>query len=111
MTLVAFPLGTADGGLIALTLHYDDQTLLIQDVTAHNDTGKWPITFTAYSRGLSGQPAAGTVIFGPKTYAVGSGDTVDNLSGLNLHMVQETTDTKYGLITTLSPPYSYSFEG
>jgi hypothetical protein len=111
LTLVAFPMGSADGNLIQLSLHYDDVTLLIEDITAHNDAGKWPITFTAYSRGLSGQPAEGTIIFGPKSYAVKAGDTVDNVHNLGMHMVSETTTGKYGTITTISPPYTYSFEG
>lgn len=108
MATVKYPVATANAGSVVLDLHYDDQSLLILDVTCMNNSAKGKLTITLFGKGPT--PPAGTTVFGPKTYIAQSGTTVDSLTNLNAHMVHETGTGKFGPYDQIVPPVTYTVE-
>lgn len=93
-------LGTANDGLVAVTLTYDDASRAVQSLTLRNDGVNGTMTATLYDR------TTHAIVFGPATRAFGTGTVVDDLSGLGLQMVAVTPDkfSPDGLAT----PFGYS---
>src|SRR5205085_10620471 len=103
MATVDYPLGTDAGGAVIETLHYDDQSLQILDVTVTNNAHAGRLILTLYQKGTQ------TIVFGPRTYTAGSGVTVEDLSSRNLQMVHDTGTNKYGVYDVIVPPVDYAF--
>src|SRR4051794_5234834 len=85
MASISLTLATFNQGDEALSISYDDVSLLIQSVTFVNNSPTGHVTVTI------ADPTTHVALFGtPTTVAPTSGTTTRDISGLNKHMVQRT---------------------
>jgi hypothetical protein len=103
MATVAYPLGTANGGLVTLTLHYDDQSLAIGDVVLVNNGTTGTITLDVLNKGDGS-------LLTEIVRTANSGALTRNLTNLHLSMVHEVGTGKYGPYDILVPPFDYTIE-
>lgn len=103
MTLVPYPIGTANDGAVTLRLDYDDATLLITDLVLTNNSAQGTAILTGTD------PGNGQQVF-RFSRAANTGTLTQNVSGLGQHMVHDTGTSKYGPFDNIVPPFLLSFE-